>query len=794
MSYLRIAKPYKASIRADVFTSFGITSFQCVMTVITLLMVLKVDQLKDIFYQVNAARSWLEYLPYIASITFFSLSLWWTSRFILDLNSYPKRRPKSILKNPSIFARFLFHHYGLGFVKSKEIIDANKYAGRKVGKYLPRIYATLPLVIIGIFNLYDDMTSVGFVTLCTSAFVGIFVTFRRRYFLSHKAKKITSNRLVMRLLNPWTWTVVLIICYSVVAFAAITNTQSFAKETGAAFIIFWGLASVIFSLTLFVYIVVVPTINLMFFIINVVMSRVRHKFHDNPRNPPKSNRVHLFDKGISLPYPIVTIAIIFAALMSYFVDTDNHQVRKLQASDSQVIADSYAFSSLASALDKFHQVKGKYYYLDNKSNTKKVPMFFVVSQGGGLRASYWSAGFLSMLESRYPGIHKNIFSLSGASGGTVGNVFFTGALHYCLQNENTDNCRTDNFQSSLLQAVGRDYLSTVATSFMYNDLLYRFLPLPFLSTDRATYLEQDWEIGFKDTFSSEGLGQGFQRTYLNTQDSHWLPLVLSMGSIQESGSRVITAPFPVKPNVFRDKLDIYPQMGCKNGNLKACNMRLSTVGLNSARFPYITPAGTLDNSVEWEEKQHILDGGYFDNYGAHSTADLVRYLKQSAWLDKTQDAQAVEYVPVVIVLKNSVDTASKKETNDGLSLFDVSRTAPYGEHSSWPLNEMLAPIQGIVSVRAGHTSAAMSDLLHLQKSADTALFTDDSFCSENIDIHDCILLNTLVISYSGLVHEQDGKMDPPLGWWLSPASTMQMDNQLSAMEAKTMKLMEGLQR
>ncbi len=47
----------------------------------------------------------------------------------------------------------------------------------------------------------------------------------------------------------------------------------------------------------------------------------------------------------------------------------------------------------------------------------------------------------------------------------------------------------------------------------------------------------------------------------------------------------------------------------------------STAALNSARFPFISPAGTIRDTEEIADR--IVDGGYFENYGALSAKELA---------------------------------------------------------------------------------------------------------------------------------------------------------------------------
>jgi hypothetical protein len=78
----------------------------------------------------------------------------------------------------------------------------------------------------------------------------------------------------------------------------------------------------------------------------------------------------------------------------------------------------------------------------------------------------------------------------------------------------------------------------------------------------------------------------------------------------------------------------------------AAEIRLSTAALNSARFPVISPAGEIRNARN-RVIDRIVDGGYFENYGASSALDLARAIKT---LDPSLD-------PFVLVISNDPEAS-----------------------------------------------------------------------------------------------------------------------------------------
>jgi hypothetical protein len=99
----------------------------------------------------------------------------------------------------------------------------------------------------------------------------------------------------------------------------------------------------------------------------------------------------------------------------------------------------------------------------------------------------------------------------------------------------------------------------------------------------------------------------------------------------ETGDRAIASPLKVNPEPdpaqprrdpdyqpFRSSVDQLALLGD--------GLPLSTAAHNSARFTYVNAIGSAGTWVNghFDEGYHLADGGYFDNSGGHTTADIVR--------------------------------------------------------------------------------------------------------------------------------------------------------------------------
>lgn len=115
------------------------------------------------------------------------------------------------------------------------------------------------------------------------------------------------------------------------------------------------------------------------------------------------------------------------------------------------------------------------------------------------------------------------------------------------------------------------------------------------------------------------------------------------------------------------------------------DVRLSTAAHNSARFPLISPAGAVRNTRHQVVDQ-IVDGGYFENYGALGAMELA------------QAVHAIEpkLVPFVLVVSNDPDE------DPDLTKFDVSDDAA--------LAYLSIPIKAVANTRTSRGRLAVDQL------------------------------------------------------------------------------------
>jgi hypothetical protein len=180
------------------------------------------------------------------------------------------------------------------------------------------------------------------------------------------------------------------------------------------------------------------------------------------------------------------------------------------------------------------------------------------------------------------------------------------------------------------------------------------------------------------------------------------------------------------PDVFQDAYDFYDG--------QTSEVRPSTAAHNSARFPYVSPAGTREDGT------HIVDGGYFENFGATTATELLK-----EGLDRFGKGLIR---PVVILISN--DPALK-----ATSLPRTPASKPEQVKGQALAAEALGPIRGFLNTRDARGLLAAAELRAMAEDANGRYF-QFRLCSD----------------------EAAHRAVPPLGWVMNDDSEKFMRDQL----------------
>lgn len=312
------------------------------------------------------------------------------------------------------------------------------------------------------------------------------------------------------------------------------------------------------------------------------------------------------------------------------------------------------------SLDEYIKVWvfNRYQDVKDSSVDKPFPIILVSSEGGGSRAGLWTFLVQSHLfDQNKHYFKKHLFSLSGASGGGVGNNLFYTQAYNITKGKNSTSLRYKtpqndfNFRASTIyngegdQNRG-DYLSSSLASLLGRDSFVSITGLFSRSfPDRGALLEDEWERSFAGTFDcsvDESLGAPYlamrptltdsDRLYLQQPDtittmansnSYIIPLLITNVTHLQSGQRFVISPVDMSNskfnmNVFPDFLKIYSDRIGPSTMIKR-----STAMSTNARFPYVSPVTRVMDSVG-----QFGDAAYYNNVGGSVTLRLQKALEE----------------------------------------------------------------------------------------------------------------------------------------------------------------------
>ena len=371
-------------------------------------------------------------------------------------------------------------------------------------------------------------------------------------------------------------------------------------------------------------------------------------------------------------YPVVTTLLIVAIIFSFCPWLDNHKVRTVPIS-------TLAGTPLEHVLDRW-------YAQAPRAPGGRANFVVVASAGGGLRAAYWTATVLGNIQDGSEDFRRQLAGISGVSGGSLGAVTFVTLLGQPSLPGSASNCDRGAMKIGAYECAGqavlsRDFLGPTVAALLFTDLIHRLLPLGF--PDRAKALEQSWERAWPRAGFPEGVWRDGSFRGLWSGD-RFLPALLLNGTHVESGKRVITSNVTVtaSPRVFRNVYDFYDLAPPDS------EIRPSTAAHNSARFTYVSPAGTLD------DRTHLVDGGYFENFGAVTAREFL-------WAAINRFSGGIR--GIVVLVSNDPELPE-----DELPSPSPGRTTG-APSQSWA-GEVLSPLRALLKTRDARGLLAASEL------------------------------------------------------------------------------------
>lgn len=315
------------------------------------------------------------------------------------------------------------------------------------------------------------------------------------------------------------------------------------------------------------------------------------------------------------------------------------------------------------------------------------PMIVVATAGGASRAAYWTSQVLGNIAAREPFFAERVFMISGVSGGSLGATTFRALIEAQRRSNGGGDVRLmPQAASDGGSFLKKDFLGPALSTGLYVDLLASgysyFLPERLQPDDRAVALEKAWEAAWEITALGKGKfgwADGFNATFTGSRP--W-PLLALNGTSVEKGKRLLTSNVRLWTGTAENGTNLSGGINRYDAfeTLKS-DIPISTAVTMSARFPAISPTGALrdEAGVTWGR---VTDGGLFENFGAVTADEVIRYL-----VFRLGEVQRGPYqtIPIAILISSDPSLDQLHLRRDGVAnVAPPDCTPTNGESRSYP--------------------------------------------------------------------------------------------------------------
>jgi hypothetical protein len=369
-----------------------------------------------------------------------------------------------------------------------------------------------------------------------------------------------------------------------------------------------------------------------------------------------------------------SLSILIIVFFIWFSKTnDNHAIRLTAQSQNSYVGAKNLPDYFLGWLQSRHLRSGE-----------RFPVIIVAAEGGGIRAAYWTATVLASLDAETEGkFNDHLFAISSVSGASFGAALYASAL---ADRRDRRAPQSTNITHLVQDIAAEDYLSPLIAGTLFNDFAQRMLPWPAVKEDRAALFERSWEETWRSKAKTNRFGETLDSLYVENGhlDYHYqVPALFFNATEVNTGRKFLIS------NVRVDHSD-FPETYFSNEKhdplYDISKAPLSTLAHLSARFPYLSPAATItgkasadlyDTAKKWmlekslpatgSERSYqwgaVVDGGYLDNSGAGTAAELLRALR----FYEPQVMRTLKVLPgianieldyYVVLISNDPDSAS----------------------------------------------------------------------------------------------------------------------------------------
>jgi hypothetical protein len=280
---------------------------------------------------------------------------------------------------------------------------------------------------------------------------------------------------------------------------------------------------------------------------------------------------------------------------------------------------------------------------------ESYPIFLVNSYGGGIKAAAFTNFALSYMDDSLlrrdsmaglprRGFEHYVFSLSGASGGTIGS-----AVQCAYRATHPDSMMGPaggivnpyaNFRGNFERFYRHDFLTPILAGILGRDMWSSGIADGWtalkgdLWDDRAAVQEELWA-----RYGRQELGLNLDSEFNSIWEpgrgkSYEVPLLFSNTLNVDDGLKGVCAPVSLDFADFPEVIQIRDRINALNASARegddtSMSISLITGAFLSARFPYISPSGKMGPAF------HFMDGGGKDNSGAGTSAAIFYALSRA---------------------------------------------------------------------------------------------------------------------------------------------------------------------
>lgn len=462
--------------------------------------------------------------------------------------------------------------------------------------------------------------------------------------------------------------------------------------------LYMGASTAFFTATTFA----VSFLSFLIFAFNRARKGAIRALREKPKKPAAPPR--------RFHFPVITAGIVLSIALPLLFDAQRYAIRTLPA-----VSGEQKF--YANQRPIFENVLAQWIGHNQPDAEGAYHMVIVATAGGALRAATWTGTILARLDSQIPGFHNRLFAVSGVSGGSLGTAAYLAAKREAALVKAGAACggKKIDLLQRIKSGLAGDYLGPVTMGLLSNDLFLIGLgSLKGIETaDRAEALETAWEQHWQATsltcLKTENgapqptgpqgvLAGNFLELWQNAKP--W-PIVLFNGTHQQLGSRIVTSNIKTD-GLFTDAYDFF--------SLRGTAIPVSTAVHNSARFSYISPGGRIS------QNNIILDGGYFENYGAETALEVVQRVQD--FLERAHDARHRQKDNLKIRLHIIQIVSDPTIARSAFDKAGADNGKPHNRQpKSWTLRQWLGPVQGLLATRGArglHAAKRLKDLVPCQ--------------------------------------------------------------------------------